>query len=94
MDNAIEANLNVPVQDRFISLNITQQQDYLSINVSNPVMELVKIGKSGIATTKKHKELHGFGLQSVKEIANKYNGNCTFRQSEGIFEVIIMLKNK
>lgn len=43
MDNAIEANLNVPVQDRFISLNITQQQDYLSINVSNPVMELVNV---------------------------------------------------
>lgn len=93
MDNAIEANIKVPVQDRFISLNISQQQGYLSINVSNSVIENVKIGKAGIATTKKQKELHGFGLQSVKDIANKYDGNCTFKQYDNKFEVIIMLKN-
>lgn len=91
LDNAIEANQKVEIKDRYISLNIIQQFDFLSINISNAVNENVKIDKTGIATTKKNKELHGFGLQSVKEIVNKYNGNYTFRQQQNNFETIIMV---
>ena len=93
LDNAIEANSKVPAQDKYVSLKITQQFDFLSINVGNAVSEVVKIDKFGIATTKKDKEFHGFGLQSVKEIVNKYTGNCTFRQEQNKFETIIILKN-
>lgn len=92
MDNAMEANEKVPMEDRFISLKIVQQKDYLSINVSNAIVEYVKIGQAGIATTKNQKELHGFGLPSIKAIADKYNGNYIFRQNENEFEAIIMLK--
>ena len=91
LDNAIEANQKVEIKDRYISLNIIQQFDFLSINIRNAVNENVKIDKTGIATTKKNKELHGFGLQSVKEIVNKYNGNYTFRQEQNNFETIIMV---
>ena len=91
LDNAIEANQKVEIKDRYISLNIIQQFDFLSINIRNAVNENVKIDKTGIATTKKNKELHGFGLQSVKEIVNKYNGNYTFRQQQNNFETIIMV---
>ena len=91
LDNAIEANQKVEIKDRYISLNIIQQFDFLSISIRNAVNENVKIDKTGIATTKKNKELHGFGLQSVKEIVNKYNGNYTFRQEQNNFETIIMV---
>ena len=94
LDNAIEANDKVPYEKRYINLNITQQQDYLSIAVGNSISESVKIEKNKILSTKKYKELHGFGLKSVNEIVKKYNGKCTFRQKEGEFEVIIMLNNK
>ena len=94
LDNAIEANAKVPIQNRYVNLSIIQQLDYISINVSNTVSENVKIEENRIITTKNHKELHGFGLKSVKEIVKKYKGNCTFQQIENKFEVIIILKNK
>ena len=50
MDNAIEANQKVEIKDRYISLNIIQQFDFLSINIRNAVNENVKIDKTGIAT--------------------------------------------
>ena len=93
MDNAIEASAKVSVQERFINLCIRQQMNYISINVSNAVNENITIEENKIITTKMHKEVHGFGLESVKEIVKKYNGNCTFRQAEKKFEVIIILKN-
>lgn len=93
MDNAIEASAKVSVQERFINLCIRQQMNYISINVSNAVNENITIEENKIITTKMHKEVHGFGLESVKEIVKKYNGNCTFQQTEKKFEVIIILKN-
>ena len=94
LDNAIEANMDVDEKNRFIHLLMVQRLDYLSINISNSKNKVVKGIEAEISTTKKHKEVHGFGLKSVKEIVKKYDGNCTFRQEENKFEVIILLKNK
>ena len=94
LDNAIEANNEVDEEKKYINLFISQQMDYLSINISNPTNEKRKINENVIASTKKHKELHGFGLKSVKDIVSKYNGNCTFKQEDDNFEVFIMLNNK
>lgn len=94
LDNAIEANMDVDEKNRFIHLVMVQRLDYLSINISNSKNKVIRGIEVEISTTKKHKEVHGFGLKSVKEIVKKYDGNCTFRQEENKFEVIIMLKNK
>ena len=94
LDNAIEANTDVEKAERFINLNIAQQMDYLSINISNSISKEIRIVDTEIKSTKKHKELHGFGLKSVKEIVKKYDGNVVFKQIENKFEVFILLKNK
>ena len=92
LDNAIEANMSV-AKDRYINMNIKQQFDYLCINIRNAVSGVVKVEDSMINTTKKHKELHGFGLKSINEIVKKYNGNCHFEQNGDEFEVMLMIKN-
>lgn len=93
LDNAIEANEKLPEDNRFILLSAIQKQGYLSIKISNPVKEKVRIKNNEIYTTKINKELHGFGIQSVKEIAEKHDGAITFEQNEGVFTVIVMLNN-
>lgn len=93
LDNAIEANNEVNEENRFVNLLILQQRDYVSINISNPTGKKFNLNK-GMTSTKKHKELHGFGLKSVNEIVDKYDGNCILKQEDGIFEVLIMLKDK
>ncbi|MBQ3544646.1 MAG: GHKL domain-containing protein [Lachnospiraceae bacterium] len=93
LDNAIEANNEVNEENRFVNLLILQQRDYVSINISNPTGKKFNLNK-GMTSTKKHKELHGFGLKSVNEIVGKYDGNCILKQEDGNFEVLIMLKDK
>ncbi len=93
LDNAIEANERVSIKERFIRFNMVQRADYLSIQINNAADGKVKIENNKITTTKKHKELHGFGLQSVREITEKYNGSCTFSQEGHLFKAVIMLEN-
>lgn len=94
LDNAIEANGDVNIKDKYINLDIRQQINYLSIKISNSKKEIINIVDNRIVTTKKHKELHGIGLKSVREIVKKYDGNCLFQQDKNKFEAIILLKNK
>ena len=42
-------------------------------------------------TNKKNKEDHGWGIESVKYIAQKYNGNISFQYSDNFYEVIVMI---
>lgn len=93
LDNAIEANEKLPKNDRFISLSAAQKQGYLSVQISNPIRERVRIKNNEIFTTKRDKQIHGFGLQSVKEIVEKHDGTISFEQEENVFTVIVMLRN-
>lgn len=93
LDNAIEANEKLPKDDRFISLSAAQKQGYLSVQISNAVSERVRIVNNGIITTKRNKEIHGFGLQSVTEIVEKYDGIISFEQKDEVFTVIVMMRN-
>ena len=93
LDNAIEANEKVEPEKRFVSLNITQQELWLSITITNAAVEIVQLDGKTIRTTKARKELHGFGLSSVHEIASKYQGNCTFRSTDHDFTAYLILQN-
>ena len=93
LDNAIEASRYVQDKNRSVELNIRQHEKYISMNVCNTVETKVQIENNKIKTTKKNKELHGFGIMSIKEISQKYNGNCTFKQDGDKFQAIVMLEN-
>ena len=93
LDNAIEANEKVDPDKRFVSLTITQQEMWLSITITNAAVETVKLDGKTIHTTKEQKELHGFGLSSVNEIAAKYQGNCTFRSTDHDFTAYLILQD-
>ncbi|MBP5168075.1 MAG: GHKL domain-containing protein [Oscillospiraceae bacterium] len=93
LDNAIEANEKVEPDKRYISLTITQQEMWLSITITNAAVETVRLDGKTIHTTKAQKELHGFGLRSVNEIAAKYQGNCTFRSTDHDFTAYLILQD-
>lgn len=94
LDNAIEACLKIPKEDkRQININIKQVNDYLSLEISNTTSEKVQIVNGNIITTKKDKVLHGFGLNSIKEIVRKNNGHISFEQIDSYFYVNIYLEN-
>ena len=92
LDNAIEANEHIAPESRYISLSITQQEQWLSITIRNAASRVVSLDGKTIRTTKAQKELHGFGLSSVREIASKYQGDCTFRSTDQDFTSYLILQ--
>lgn len=92
LDNAIEAVAKIPrPEDREIRCRLEQNDNHLYIIVHNTVAEDIAIVNNHIATTKAHKELHGYGLISIKNIVQKYGGKHQLKCINKIFTIKIIL---
>lgn len=89
LDNAIDACKRIEQNDKWISLQIEIQKNFLFIKISNSIDEMPVMKKGIPVSTKQNKKRHGYGLKSVERIVNKYNGVITFRIEQNIFEVDI-----
>lgn len=87
LDNSIEANEKV-AKNRFIELNINSDETKMLIKVINPVAYDVS---DKLTTTKSRPELHGFGIKTIRAIAEKYNGIAEFYNENSQFETQVLL---
>jgi len=95
LDNAIEACSKIKTAGKKnIELKMMQVGDHLTIELTNPTSTIAETINGKIATGKKDTGLHGFGLQSIQELVNKYNGNLTISQKEGYFNLKIYMQNE
>ncbi|GEM_PF-5457290 len=93
LDNAIEAASEVEVERRVIHLSMKLQDDFLLLEVRNPVREHIAIQENHIATSKQDSTLHGYGLDTMKRLTEKYHGSLQLA-CEGVeFTVKILLEN-
>jgi len=94
LDNAIEACSKIDKSiEKEITLKIRQVKDLLAIEMTNPTSENIEKVNGKLVSGKKEKELHGFGMQSMEEIVNKYNGNLSYSQKDGFFSLKIYVQN-
>lgn len=89
VDNAIEA-LKDEAQKRVISLIIKGQGDFVSISIQNFFSKQLRFENGLPITTKKDKKYHGYGMQSIKMICEKYNGTLSINTNDNIFSVNIL----
>lgn len=89
VDNAIEA-LKDEAQKRVISLIIKGQGDFVSISIQNFFSKKLHFENGLPITTKKDKNYHGYGMQSIKMICEKYNGTLSINTNDNIFSVNIL----
>lgn len=86
LDNAIEANLKIEsIEKRWIKLSGTKQGCMLFINSTNPIGERLQREGERLLTTKVDKRNHGFGMESVKQIIDKYQGVVKIEEEEDVF---------
>lgn len=90
VNNAYEACLKNNVSE--ISLELSEQRNYFCITVKNRIKESVLLKNPNLKTTKVEKDIHGFGIESVKMLAEKYGGITDFSESNGYFLAEIWLK--
>lgn len=92
VDNAIEAvsKLN-EYESKVIELKILSSGDMLSIEISNRTIS--NIDTQNIVTSKKNKQLHGYGISSIETITKKYKGNLSMSCKNNIFTLSVILVN-
>lgn len=92
LDNAIEAVMELEdIQKRVISVKIVAQQDILVIQIQN-YYDRNLIYEDGLpVTTKKNRYEHGYGMKSIRYMAEKYNGTITVSSEDDIFRLQILI---
>lgn len=90
IDNALQAVSLVP-ENKFIDIALHYSKGMLIIKISNPFVNEIKKSGDKVITSKKDKKNHGYGLTSVKEAVEKYNGTIEINPDNKIFSVTAIL---
>ena len=99
MDNAIEACEKLPEEkEKRIQLIMKRTERFFSIKLINSMSDDENsgaagklFGEGGRITTKKDKNLHGFGTQNMKAAISRYDGMLKAEAEDGIFTLSIMI---
>ncbi len=90
LDNAIEASMSLPQDERLIRIyiDIKGKQLYISVTNLTSTKKQKKIGNI-FKTTKGNG--HGFGLVRIDDIIKRYNGYISRNSESGVFSTEILL---
>lgn len=92
LDNAIESVSKIEKKEkRLIHLTVSQQKQFLRIKMENCYKEKLIFDNGMPTTTKKDKNLHGYGLKSIQSTVKKYGGSVTVQAENGWFELRILI---
>lgn len=91
LDNAIEASEKLKNIKPEIILNITEKSGYYSILIKNRIAESVVSKNKQLHTTKPDKQHHGYGLKTVRVLAEAHNGMTDIYEKDGFFIVNAMI---
>ena len=91
LDNAIEEARHFDSEHRVISLSVAQEQQFVLIHEENFIQAVPQMVDGIPQTTKADKENHGFGVRSMRLIAEKYNGHFMIHVDKSLFRLDIML---
>ncbi len=91
LDNAIEASSQNNEGEGRITLQILSLNNVFKLKIENTyLIEPDKRGKHFVSG-KEDKELHGWGIENVKEVVSRYDGEIDIKYGNGIFLVVIIL---
>lgn len=94
-DNAIESVDKLPLdKTRNISMNIFRWGKFIRIIVENTFCGDINIVDGVILSTKENKESHGYGIKSIRHIAEKYGGSVDISTNDNIFRLSIILPSQ
>ena len=76
-----------------VDIEISYDKEDIIVKVSNCFSGKVEIKNGQISTSKADKDLHGWGLQNVRDSVDKYDGIMDIDAKGNIFSATILLKN-
>lgn len=92
LDNAITSTEKIEnPEKRLIHVMVSREKGFLRIKIENSFQGELKMKNQLPVTTKEDRRYHGFGVKSMKEIAEKYKGSLTVSAKDGWFELRILI---
>lgn len=93
LDNAIECVKDYEnPEKKVISLSILEKGDMLNIFSDNYFDGELKMENGFPITSKREKDYHGYGVKSIKMIAEKYDGDIRISCKNHTFSIHVMMK--
>lgn len=89
LDNAIEAVGKLPDGERFIDLAVRDMLGLTILKLTNSYQGEIKMIDGLPETSKEDKDYHGFGVRSIKAVAEKYGGIVKIDAGDGKFTLQI-----
>lgn len=91
LDNAIEyEEKKQDIEKRLIHVSLSNYKQFVLFKVENYCEDTLSFEDGLPTTTKKNKELHGYGLKSVRYIVDKYSGILTVQVSNEWFTLKVL----
>ncbi len=96
LDNAIEAVSRIADRSkRVIGLKVFVVGELVTVNVKNFYDGELNMGSDGLPKTMKSSDAwHGFGMKSIRLIAEKYDGSLSVKTQDNVFNLNILLPIK
>lgn len=92
LDNAIEYLCKIPEKEkRFLSINVRKKNCLVLISIRNYCRQMPDLVQGRPVSTKKEKQQHGYGVKSIREIVQKYDGQMQIRFEHNTFILNILL---
>lgn len=91
LDNAINGCRGVP--NPYIELVIGTKKTFTYLVVKNSIVSPVLEKNPKLRTDKEDQAMHGFGVLSIRRIAEKYGGSVEFREEKDTFIAEVWLEN-
>lgn len=67
--------------------------DIFGIKIKNSSISKPTMVGDDFLTEKKEKDIHGWGIKSVKKILEKYNGELNFKYDNSFFETHVIIED-
>lgn len=89
LDNAIEAAKMCEMG--YIEVSINSDENKILVIIANSVVKSVLNYNKELITTKADSARHGYGIKTIKSIANKYNGTAKFYEESNLFYCQVLM---
>ena len=89
--NAREACENLHHARAVIQMEVQTQKDTYFIAIQNPIEWKINMRDSRFVTSKKDKEMHGYGTKNILKVVKQNSGKIDFLVSEDCFRVEMVL---
>ena len=92
IDNAIEAAQQYDGTDKFVEITMGVKKEALVLVIKNPFQNELREDKQGnLLSTKNDGNRHGYGVKSIRRVAEKYNGEVLIETENQLFILTVIM---